>query len=132
LMTFSELKEKYPQAKVLSDDTGYDRDYSFYPYRDYEDNEDMYFPVSISDQRFRAKEVMYVVPHKDRSITFPKDSLQDGQSVVLDIDNIKLTANRNGGEIIVKNGGEPISGYYEMWFSWAIHHQEDGLVWEIK
>jgi cytochrome c biogenesis protein CcdA len=132
LMRFEELKEKYPQARVLSDDTGYKRDYSFYPYGSYDDNEDMLFPVSISDQRFKSKEVMYVVPYKDKSITFPKDNLQDGQSAFLDIDGIKLTASRDGGEIIIRNGGEPITGYYEMWFSWAIHHQEDGVVWEIK
>ncbi len=127
LIQFSEMKQKYPNAKVMSDDTGYNRNYGVYPYGDYEETERLIFPVSVSDKRFFIKEIMYVVGVDDKSVSFPQKKITEGST---DIDSLNLTIAKNGGEIIVSRDGKEIPGYYEMWFSWATHHQGDGVVYD--
>jgi len=129
VVSFKTLKEKWPHAEVLSTDTGYNRNYAFYPYGDYDNNDSLYFPISIKDSRFPAKEIMFVVNVYDKSVAFPVKQLS-GSSASVDIDGNKVTGAIIGGEIIVKNAtGNMLPGYHEMWFSWATHHQEDGVVW---
>lgn len=132
LITFGELKQKYPSSQVLSHDTGYNRNYTVYPYGDYEENNDrLVFPVSVQDNRFPSKLIMYVVQFEDKSVAVPKDSVVDGSTATMKVNRQTLTLKRDGGEYEVTANGEVLPGYFEMWFSWATHHQEDGVVWEI-
>lgn len=131
LMRFSELRAKYPETRILSEKTGYSRDYSLYPYGDYESTERFYFPVSVEDTRFQAKEIMYVFNLHDKSVAFPAGKL-DKKRVKKIIEGKIVAVERQGGEINVYVDGKVLPGYYEMWFSWATHHQKNGIVWEIK
>lgn len=132
-ITLSELKRKYPDSKVLSQDTGYSRDYSYNPYGNYDANQEIYFPVSTSDERFPAKEIMFIIPYKDKSIAFEQLKLKDGQTSEFKINGDTLTAKRSGGELdVIDSKGEKLPGYYEMWFSWAIHHQQNGAIWKVE
>lgn len=130
LMSLKDFKTKYPNGQILSTDTGYNRDYSFYPYRDYNDNEDIFFPISVKDNRFPVKEIMYVVNAYDKSVAFPVKQLSDAIVSVVVVDN-KVTATLIDGEVIVKDAlGKILPGYNGMWFSWATQHQKDGVVWK--
>lgn len=60
LLPFQEAREKYPDMRVLSKKTGYNKDYDRNPYSGYETSDSVYFPVSVQDSRFFAKELMYV------------------------------------------------------------------------
>ncbi|GAB4242299.1 MAG: hypothetical protein Kow00129_00710 [Thermoleophilia bacterium] len=129
LLTFGEASEKYSDLQLLSEDTGYVRDYRRNPYAGYEETESLLFPVSVEDKRFFAKELMYVFRLDQSSVAFPLEQLgPQGASVDLKGRQVKVT--RDGGEITVTVDGEEVPGYVEMWFSWATQHQEDGLVWE--
>lgn len=130
LITFKEVKEKYPDVKVLSKDTGYGRNYDIAPYSGYEDTDRLYFPVSVSDKRLPTKEIMYVVPFEDKSFSFTKDSIPAGETTIVSGGD-KLRIVKDGGEIEVFVNDEFKPGYFEMWFSWATHHQEDGVLLEI-
>ena len=130
VLSFKAFKEKWPNAEVLSTDTGYGRNYAFYPYGDYNNNESILFPISIKDNRFPAKEIMYVVNAYDKSVAFPVNQLNSSIASV-DVGGNKVTGAIIDGEIIVKDATDKIlPGYHEMWFSWATHHQEDGVVWK--
>ncbi|NIM58240.1 MAG: DUF3179 domain-containing protein [Candidatus Aminicenantes bacterium] len=131
LMRFSELKTKYPETQILSEKTGYFRDYSLYPYGDYDSNEQLYFPVSVQDTRFQAKEIMYVFNLYDKSVAFPADKLGETRVEKI-IEGKTVAVERQGGEINVYVDGKLLPGYYEMWFSWATHHQKNGIVWKMK
>ena len=132
LISFVELKQKHGDAQVLSRDTGYQRDYSFYPYGNYEISDNLYFPVSVSDSRFSSKEVMYAFSLGNQYIAFAQKELQEGAIETFKLNGHNLIAERDGDEIVVINNGQRVSGYYEMWFSWATHHQNDGIVWEME
>ncbi|MDP2788444.1 MAG: DUF3179 domain-containing protein [bacterium] len=130
LMSFKDFKTKYPNGQILSTNTGHNRDYSFYPYRDYNDNESIFFPISVKDNRFPVKELMYVVNAYDKSIAFPVKQLNNSV-VPVAVGDKKITATLIDGEIIVKDdSGKILPGYNEMWFSWATQHQKDGVVWK--
>ena len=128
-LSFGEVKEKYPETKILSDETGYLRDYKKNPYGGYDESEAIYFPVTIQDQRFFPKEMMLVVPIKETWVAFPWDVLRDAGSAALNVEGADLTVTLNGSEATVEYGGSTLPSYFEMWFSFATHHQADALIW---
>lgn len=134
IMTFAQLKESHPNAQVLSPDTGFVRDYSFYPYGDYDNNDALYFPVSVQDARLPAKTIMHIVNTENHSVAFDRVKLVDAGEAVATLPNdTQVIATEQNGEITVTYANDPtgqeIPGYTAMWFSWAAHHQEDGVVW---
>jgi len=133
LISFKEFREKYPEGKVLSRETGHTRNYNNYPYGDYDSNDRLYFPVSINDNRLEAKELMYIVNFEDKSVAFKRSDLLEIKEVNLDVNNKNINAKSVGGEIIITDdNGNNLAGYHEMWFSWATHHQENGIVWRLN
>ncbi len=131
VISFKGFKSHYPQATVLSNKTGYQRDYSFYPYGDYNTSQKLYFPISINDTRLPAKEIMYVVNYKNRSVAFKRAGLKNGVAAKVKVGDETITARIHDGEISVTTSlGTELPGYNAMWFSWAIYNQKDGVVWE--
>ncbi len=60
--TWETWKNMYPQTKVLSTQTGYNRDYTHYPYGDYRTNHNnILFPYSPVDDRLQTKERVHGV-----------------------------------------------------------------------
>jgi hypothetical protein len=54
-MTWGAWKAMYPETLILSEQTGFERDYSRYPYRSFRTNEGLIFPVSNIDRRLPLK-----------------------------------------------------------------------------
>ena len=55
-------KNMYPNTKVTSSDTKWDRDYNKYPYLDYDEEDWLMFPISTDDDRlFRKERVLSVM-----------------------------------------------------------------------
>ena len=129
-LSFKVFKEKWPDGEVLSINTGYSRNYNLYPYGDYDSNEEIFFPVSVKDNRFPVKEIMYVVNAYKHSIAFPIKDLSKNK-ISVNVNGENVTAVIFDGEVLVKDAsGKVLPGYHEMWFSWATQHQGDGLVWK--
>ncbi len=130
VISFKDLKMRYKGAQVLSAKTGYSRDYSFYPYGGYNESPDTIFPVSVKDNRFPAKEIMYAVNIGNASAAFKFKDLSENPAM-LTVGSQKITVIKKDGEVEAKDeSGKIIPGYYAMWFSWAAHHQKDGVVWQ--
>jgi len=130
VLSFAEVKVAYPHARVLSTDTGYKRNYTFYPYGNYSDTEQLLFPVSVQNKQFFTKELMYAFWVGDTNVAFPRDLLQDGATKHKIINRASVRVTRKGSEINVFIDDMLQPGYYEMWFSWATQHVEDGYVWQ--
>lgn len=129
LISFLEVTKKYPQALVLSERTGYPRDYSRNPYGDYNKNDELYFPVSKEDARYPSKEIFYIVRNGESTVAIRKDSVAINS--VYNNDNLGLTIENKDGELFVTNtANEAIPGYYEMWFSWVNHTPDNAQVWD--
>jgi len=131
VMSLGQASENYSSIEILSKETGYSRSYDVSPYGDYNTNTEIYFPISINDTRLPAKTIMYIVNVDNHSVAFERSALSESKVATVSVGNKKITAQIINGEIEVKNDeSEIIPGYTAMWFSWAIHHQKDGVVWQ--
>ncbi len=130
-MTVAEVKSKYPDAYIMETSTGYTRDYTFYPYIGYDNSDFLYFPVDDYDEKYHPKELFYIIPVNDQSVALRISSIKKSGHAAFRQGGINLTASYIGGELVVLDDeNRKIPGYYEMWFSWAIRHVDDGILWE--
>ena len=93
LLSFAEVKASYPNVKVLSRDTGYSRNYDTGPYQGYLETEDIIFPVSVSDKRFFAKELFFILPFENTSYAFEYATIPEG---MYSVGETGLVLERNG------------------------------------
>ncbi|MFC1653502.1 DUF3179 domain-containing protein [Patescibacteria group bacterium] len=132
-LSYKDVVNNHPNALIMSSKTGHSRNYTISPYGDYDNNDQFLFPTSVKNNKFPAKEIMYVLANQKSSVAFPISNLKEGSSSTYTVNNSTYKATKNNSEITVTNQkNDTIPGYYEMWFSWATQHQEDGEVWEIK
>lgn len=88
-MTWGGWKDLHPNTLVISEETGHQRDYQFYPYSSYEnlDNNEILFPFGALDDRRAAKERVLGVNSSTGSIVFPFLELEEsGQNRVIEIE----------------------------------------------
>ncbi len=126
LMTYDEFIENFPEGVVLSDDTGYFRNYGRIPYGDYNNSDDLYFPIDGAiDTSFHPKELFYIVNHHEHSLAFNwKDLRKQGTAEIRVWEDVYI-ASFNRGLADVTLDGEILPGYFEMWFSWINHNAEN-------
>ena len=79
-------KSMYPETLVLSTNTGYNRNYSRYPYGDYKISSSLIFPVSNHDDRLHRKERVLGVLAGDGAKAYSIEKF--GTSISLIHDNL--------------------------------------------
>lgn len=131
LISYEDVEQYFPNAKVLSTDTGFDRNYFQYPYSDYNSSEELYFPVGKISDRYKNKDEMYVVQIGDESVAFHwLDLLKAGKATKQTKDGlVEVKVTNLVPEAINKNTGEKLNGYFSYWFSWNATYGENGIVW---
>jgi len=78
-------KALYPNSKVVSPNTGFDRSYGRYPYGNYKTaNDYLLFPVSINDDRIPAKERVLAITDIARTIVYRFSSFTGGVRIIED------------------------------------------------
>ena len=76
------LRSMFPDAQILSIDTGFDRDYGTYPYGDYRTNHDnLIFPISRDDNRLPRKERVHALIGDDGAKVYQFSSFSSGRAV---------------------------------------------------
>lgn len=71
--TYGRWKRRYPDALVLSTETGHARAYGSSPYGDYDTSSNVIFPVRVTDNRFHPKKVVLGVRSGDAALAIPKE-----------------------------------------------------------
>lgn len=127
LLALSEVREVYPDAVVLSENTGHRRDYARNPYAGYESDNRFVFQPSGVDATFEPKTIMAVFRDGDATFTAPWLSLREAVSATVTHGDRTFTLNAtdNGELIISDNNGNTLPFYFEMWFSVAVQHAGD-------
>ncbi|MBL4939890.1 MAG: DUF3179 domain-containing protein [Lutibacter sp.] len=75
-------KKLYPNTKVLSLDTGFQRNYNFYPYGDYKTNHDFFiFSVSPTNDELPNKERVYAIIDEDVSKVYQFRKFKNGKAI---------------------------------------------------
>ena len=83
--TWGTWKAMYPNTKVVSENTGHNRNYSAYPYGDYRtNNSKLLFPVNNEDNRLPQKERVHGVLINGKGKAYSIEEFGDTTSVVQD------------------------------------------------
>lgn len=83
-MSWAALKEMFPEAKVLSSETGFGLPYTDYPYYDYPTNNNFFVvPIEFNDQRYPAKEKMLGVDILNEIKAYPFSAFEQDRITVL-------------------------------------------------
>lgn len=143
VMSFKDAKQKYLNMIILSEKTGYSRQYNIYPYGDYDTNDKLYFDVSYTGKEYNIplKEIVFATTYQDTPIAFVRSKLAELKTATVEMENgTQITAKYQDEEIrLTTNTGEELVGYHAQWFSWANHNlnqgvgsKKNGIVWNGK
>ncbi|MEM7564260.1 MAG: DUF3179 domain-containing protein [Pseudomonadota bacterium] len=128
--TWGDWRKKNPSTLVMSDDTGFFRDYQRNPYEGYEKSRGTYFSVNNkAPDNYHPKEVVVGLEVNGVFKAYPFVELdKQGQSSFLDTINGVLlnfkwdTANRNVE--VSDSDGNPIASIQGFWFAWFAFHPD--------
>lgn len=126
--TWADWLSRYPSTSVLSSETGYARDYARDPYRGYEHNSSLRFPVARQDPRLPAKEWVIGVSVEGRSKAYPFSILATSTLLIYDrIGATELIIEYNPAARsarIMDTSGRTVPAVTAYWFAWAAFHTE--------
>jgi hypothetical protein len=133
LLSVQDIKNKHPTAQILSNDTGYQRDYSRNPYSGYEESEEFIFSPSKKDIRYPQKQIFVAYKLDQTNFATPWLHLENNKSYSLIHHGKEITLSKRDNELqIADEQGKEIPFYFEMWFSWAVQNQTNSEVFDPK
>ena len=124
---WGDWKRLYPDAEVLSRETGHSRSYGRDPYGGYYTQDYLMFPVENEDRRIHSKTVIYGITLNDVYKAYP-EALVLVESVIRDTVGgveILIEVNRLGGVTMKeRSSGEEVVFERDFWFAWAAFHPD--------
>ncbi len=127
---WGDWKSLYPDAEVLSRETGYDRPYGVDPYGNYYSSEGLMFPVEDTDDRLHAKAVVYGIEVNGAHKAYPEDEVLSGDGFTDSVGGveIEIRVDENDAVTIVRTDtGERIVFERDFWFAWYAFYPETKL-----
>jgi hypothetical protein len=127
--TWKAWKNKHPGTLVLSNDTGFKRDYSRNPYPDYEQTQQLYFPVSNVSDLFEPKEKVIGLELNGKSKAYPFSELKKLKGKMLKDTfagqklKIKYNLKAQSAEILDAQGNI-LPAITNFWFAWFAFHPD--------
>jgi hypothetical protein len=128
--TWRDWLSQHPDTTVLSENTGFSRDYSRNPYRGYEKSRSLYFQVNnTAPDTYHPKEEVIGVEIDGAFKAYPFVEL-DKQDLSKFEDTIKGTRitiswdSVNRSVKLFNENGERIAGVQGFWFAWFAFHPE--------
>ncbi|MEN8128885.1 MAG: DUF3179 domain-containing protein [Pseudomonadota bacterium] len=126
--SWSDWRQRHPETLVLSQDTGFSRDYRRTPYAGYESSRKLYFPVKFRAQGYHPKERVLGLEINGQYKAYPFVELARTEGRLLeriagtDIE-IRYDAAHQTARAIDEKGRElpVVIGY---WFAWYGFHPE--------
>jgi len=137
--SWANWRKQHPDTLVLSDETGYKRDYEENPYAGYDKREEIIFPVRFRAQGYHPKEQVFGLKINDKAKAYPfvelaKGSKEDiveikdeiaGQSITIRFDKIHKSAQAFDTQ------GKQITGVTLYWFAWYTFNPQTA-VYRVK
>lgn len=130
--SWSSWKEKHPTTLLLSEETGFDRNYDIDAYAYYQETDRLMFPVNHSDDRLELKarvlgvqvDGIYkaypyaILPTAENGVT---EDVINGQTVRIAFDQTAQAA------YVTDDMGNPLPTASMYWFSWSAFHPDTQL-----
>ncbi|QDU52272.1 hypothetical protein Pan110_46460 [Gimesia panareensis] len=125
--TWKDWASRYPDGKVLSDQTGHARDYRSSPYQPYFETPQLIFPVKHVDKRLPAKTPVLGVWNGTKAIAFPLNRLSIENPLsreTINGKNFEVRFNPQSKGLQVLNAEDGVEWMYTFWFAWAAFHPQ--------
>jgi hypothetical protein len=124
--TWGHWRENHPQTRVLSTDTGYDRDYEVDPYEGYYRALGVMFPVGDVRTDLPAKEMVMGIDIAGAAKAYPLSLLKDkgaGFSDQVGQNRIRISLSPDAQVVDVHDAqGRSIPVIFAYWFAWQAFH----------
>ncbi len=133
--SWSDWRRRHPDTLVLSDRTGYRRDYTVSPYAGYEESRRVWFPVANTSRRYHPKERVIGLELDGRYKAYPFAELAKGTGALMDIVagrqvTVRFDAVHRTGQVFDASG-RMIPSLTAYWFAWYAFHP-DTEVYQAK
>ena len=128
---WSRWRGAHPDTLVLSEDTGFGKDYSKDHYAAYRNTDKLMFPVSKESKRINPKTVVFGFEIERQSVAFTEDILVENGSYEYQLngEDVRVTLADDGSVALrfVATGDtfEPIRLF---WFAWYTFHPRTKLI----
>ena len=126
--TWRDWVVRYPDTEVLSDETGFRRNYKVNPYPNYARNSSLYFPVAEENSKYRRKSLVLGLEVDGQFKGYPFSELSkspqgfmdefQGKSFEVQYDDKNQTAR------IVGENGDEWPTLISFWFAWYAFHPD--------
>jgi Protein of unknown function (DUF3179) len=129
-MTWKTWREKYPQGKILSDDTGYNRNYSGNAYAGYFASESTMFPVPFARDELRNKALVIGVIVNGVAKAFPTDSFETSKTISEYVGSSPIKISYDGDKkypVVTDSTGNNIPYVISFWFAWQAFYPDTEL-----
>lgn len=129
-LTFKAWKDKYPKSKVLSLDTGYNRNYSATPYERYFKSDDVMFPVPKNRDDLSNKAWVVGVIIDSIAKAYDVSKLPDNKKIKDKIGNtdIFITYHKDKNHPVVTTVDNiEIPSVLVYWFAWQAFYPNTDL-----
>ncbi|PIT93255.1 MAG: hypothetical protein COU06_00975 [Candidatus Harrisonbacteria bacterium CG10_big_fil_rev_8_21_14_0_10_38_8] len=126
VVRFGDWKKSRPYTKVLSQDTGTNRDYGRDPYGSYYTSESVSFGATFNDTRLHPKALVHGIEINGLFKAYHSDALLNTLSDSFAGKNIVITKT-SSGEITITADDKPVPSIPGFWFSWLAVHPETEL-----
>ncbi|MDX2506862.1 MAG: DUF3179 domain-containing protein [Gammaproteobacteria bacterium] len=126
--SWQDWHKQYPDTLVLSEKTGFNRDYAHSPYGGYEKSRSLYFPVKRLNTQYHPKEYVIGLKIAGQSKVYPFAELAKIQSPHKDVfarhEIIVLFDAKNRTGKILDNNHKEIPTTISFWFAWMAFYPE--------
>ena len=126
--SWRDWRQRYPDTRVLSPETGFRRDYQRSPYAGYATSEHLYFPLTRLDRRYHPKELVIGLTLGDSHKAYPFIELSRSAGDLHDrfagrALRIRYDAEHRSGAVYDAQG-EEIPTTISYWFAWQAFHPD--------
>jgi len=121
-------REKYPSTQVLSEKTGFMRNYAKSPYKGYGSTESLYFPVSSLSRRYHPKEKVIGIKLNGIVKAYPFVELDKSTNHIINDsiagNKIKIHFNPEHRSGFITSSGKALPTLTSYWFAWYAFHPD--------
>ena len=126
---YGDWKGEHPKTKILSQDTGFSRNYGRDPYGNYYTNRDVSFGASFNDNRLHPKAYVLGIEIGGKFKAYDNEALPVGETKDVFLGNdITIEKSSIGGvRMFIGARRQPLPYIGAFWFSWLAVHPDTEL-----
>jgi hypothetical protein len=130
ILPFTQALKLYPNAKVLSFQTGYQRDYSVDPFIDYRINDEVVGKVTYSDTTLSKKTDVYGFQYGGKFYALVQNEINNVNDLTFIINKNKFSFDIKDGQAVLTNTTDKsnIPLFTSYWFVWYDFHPDTEII----